>query len=119
MPNSFSDQARRIRALVVDDRLGEALQALYDLTREITPDEAGRIMPSLAAHKRLERERAEGTITAEDAHVQLARFVQTIDVLLRDLERRQPAAAPVAPPISAAAAEKVDFGIVTIREDEH
>jgi nucleoside phosphorylase len=105
MSDPFSAQARRIRELVLDDRIGDALQALYDLTREVAPGEADRVMPSIAAHKRLEREHLAGTITAEDERVQRARFVQTIEGLLGDLERRLPG--------------PVDVGIITIREDEH
>jgi V8-like Glu-specific endopeptidase len=89
MPVPFFERCCRIRALALDARLGEALQALYELTQDTAPDDTARVMPSIAAHKRLERERVDGTVSADDYRTQSARLVQAVEAWLRDLERRQ------------------------------
>jgi nucleoside phosphorylase len=125
MPIFLRDRIAHIRALTLDARHGEALQALYEFTQEVAPDESARIMPSVAAHKHAERNYRAGTLSEADYRVELARFVQAIEALLRDLERRVLAVAPAPPPAvtpelpTVPAVPTVDFAILTIREDEH
>src|SRR5262245_30233633 len=113
MPTLFIERARRIRKLVMDDRIGDALEAVYELAQETAPDEAARVPASIAAHTRLQRERTEGVVSDDAYGARRARLAHAVEAFLRDIERSHRGAVDITP--RTASVNEAIFGTSHLR----